>query len=388
MQHSRLATSGPPCQATERANERGASRPLELVHARRLPDAVGRGRSAVGLLVRACLVLDLDLAATHGVADDLLALLCGLAHRHFLNNPRLLGDDRPFDGGADLDTALLEALLRLFGAHRPVHCPALDMHFFLTQTDALLDRQLLDARMQADTATAGLALADVQLFLDGLRRLLLCRLTPASPLLGPRLDVDQRLALHDFTGFFGAIVVDPGDNETEAMLNALRIKLGLVLWDSGLYQLADQVLTGLSIAQQARRARAALAGQHAHLMLCDAQVGQLLCSLLRLLGFFINCHYYLRHDCPSSLLTRRQPAVTARKGARCSEHSRAVLVGTVRSRTAASLLRPTQTFGGLSRAGETEACHRVNARCIVDQHVAHILLLQPHQLADAGCPGA
>src|SRR5512144_3407160 len=97
---------------------------------------VSRGRSAVDLLVRA---IDLDLAAAHGVPDDLLTLSRGLAHRTLLDDPRLLGDDRPLDRGADLDGALLEALLRLFGAYRSVHRPALDMHFFLVQADALLD---------------------------------------------------------------------------------------------------------------------------------------------------------------------------------------------------------------------------------------------------------
>src|SRR5512133_1655899 len=95
--------------------------------------------SAVDFLAGARLVLDLDLASAYGVADDLLTLPRGLAYRHFLDNPRLLGDDRPLDGGADLDRAFLEARLRLLGAHRPADFPTLHVHFLFMQTDALLD---------------------------------------------------------------------------------------------------------------------------------------------------------------------------------------------------------------------------------------------------------
>src|SRR5512133_1072559 len=94
--------------------------------------------SAVDFLAGARLVLDLDLAPAYGVADDLLTFSRGLAHRHFLDNPRLLGDDRPLDGGVDLDRAFLEARLRLLGAHGPADFSALDVHFLLMQADALL----------------------------------------------------------------------------------------------------------------------------------------------------------------------------------------------------------------------------------------------------------
>src|SRR5512144_30826 len=100
------------------------------------------------------------------------------------------------------------------------------------QANALLNRPLLDARMQANPAAAGLALADVQLLLDRLQLLLFCALTLASPLLDERLDVDDRLTLHHLTDLVSAIVVDPGHNQTETMLRALSIELGLILRDA------------------------------------------------------------------------------------------------------------------------------------------------------------
>src|SRR5512144_942521 len=67
--------------------------PPNLFFCDALPQNGSRGRSAADLLVRGRLVLDPDLTAAHGVADELLALPRGLAHRHLLDNPRLLGDD-------------------------------------------------------------------------------------------------------------------------------------------------------------------------------------------------------------------------------------------------------------------------------------------------------
>jgi hypothetical protein len=144
--------------------------------------------------------------------------------------------------------------------------------------------------MQANPAAASLSLANVQFFLDGLHGLLLRRLTPARPLLGPRLDVDDRLTLHHLTGLSGAVVLHPGDNETETVLQALRVKLSLVLRDAGFDQLTHEVRAVPSIAQQARGTRAALAGQHADLVLRDPQGGELLCRLLRLLVLLVNCY--------------------------------------------------------------------------------------------------
>jgi hypothetical protein len=85
------------------------------------------------------------------------------------------------------------------------------------------------------------------------------------------------------------------------------------------------------------------------------------------------------------LLTSRQPAITARRCPAFST-SRVVLVGVLRP-DGRRLLRPVQTFGGPPRALKAEACHLVNARRIVEEHVAHVLVLQPDQIGDSRCSG-
>ena len=61
--------------------------------------------------------------------------------------------------------------------------------------------------------------------------------------------------LHHLTGLFGATILDPGQNETETMIQALRIELGLLLRDADFRQLADQRRAGPGVAQQSHCAR-------------------------------------------------------------------------------------------------------------------------------------